>query len=490
LTIDKGLYPTVPNLYVSDASNGMVWRIDGSSKTSYQVAGASSTLCSNALDTVGDYCPANNATFSLVTGSGASLSYGVDNMFADNYSNLLLADANNNLIRELSSGTQFGIINGSKPVQTLEVHFDVGDTFSSSVTAATITTGTSNFTVGSFSAANCTSNSDSTSDCLLTLQANPTTLGLFTGTLQITSSLGKVSSFPLSGFYTNVISSTKTTVSLSAGGCSVSGNTGSGSATTLTAKVRGAINGTATGTVQFYVDGTQVGAGSLNSANTASTTYIFPASTTAHTYYATYVGDANFATSTSATGSVVSSAPSFTISPLSTQLNTVSAGATALYAFTVTPVAYTGSISFSCSGLPSGAQCIFYPNDPTLAASTISVTPCGGPYTEALSITTTQPQPVIYGFGSMGRGKWGALGMVPAVLLAFLLTLRRRKLPLKYSGVLMALVFLLAMASTVGCGKDFGGSAPGTPSGSSTVTITGVTGNGLTQTSTVTLTIK
>jgi hypothetical protein len=488
LSIDKGLYPAAPNVYVSDASNGMVWRVDGSTKTSYQVAGATSTsLCALAGDTIGDGCPANNASFSVVSGSGATLSYGTNGLFADNYSNLIVADGNNKLIREISSGTQFGTINGSKPVQTLEVHFDAGDTFSSSVTAATITAGATNFTVGSFSAANCTTNSDTTTDCLLTLQANPTTPGAFTGTLQIVSGAGKTSTFPLSGYYVNFVSPTKTFISFTAGGCSVT-STGSGSPTAITAKVKGQVNGVATGNVQFFVDGTQVGASALNSANLAVFSYTFPVGS--HTVYATYAGDPNFATSTSATSTIASTAPSFTMTIASAQQNTVLAGQTALYAMAVNSVAYSGSINFSCSGLPSGAACVFYPGDPALPTNTLGVTPCGGPYTEALSITTTQSQPVVYGIGAFGRGKWAVMGMLPAILMGMLILFRRRRSPLKYSGVLMALALLIAMSSTVGCGKDFGAAAPGTPSGTSTVTITGITGSGVTQIQTVTLTVK
>jgi sugar lactone lactonase YvrE len=650
LSLDKSVYPSAPNLYISDGSNGMVWRVDASTKGSYQVAGASSTLCTLALDTIGDGCNANNATFSLYSSTTV---YGIDGLFADSYSNLLVADARNNLIREISSGTQFGTINGSKPVQTLEVHFDAGDTFSSSVAAATITAGASNFTVGSFATANCTTNSDTTTDCLLTLQANPTTAGAFTGTLQIVSSLGRTSTFPLNGYYVNFVSPTKTFISFTAGGCAVT-TAGSGSPTIITAKVKGQVNGVATGNVQFFVDSVQVGTAALDATNKAVYSYTFPVGT--HSVYATYVGDPNFATSTSTpAASITSSVPTFAISSNSlpyasavTGLNVVaggsgytsaptvtisggggsgatatatfslagltlgsggsgytsapavtisggggsnalaiatvsggavtgivlassgygytsvptvtfatnaggsgatatasltgaitgfnvvggsgystaptvaitggsgtgaiatasivtlltcvvngvtmapcvSAGQTALYAFSVTPVAYTGLISFSCSGLPAGAACIFYPGDPSLANNTIAVTPCGGPYTESLSITTTQPQPVTYGVGAFGKGKWGVFGLLPAMLMGMLLMFRRRKSSLKYSGALMALAFLIAMASAVGCGKDFGGPAPGTPSGTSTITVTGVTANGLTQTQTVTLTVK
>ncbi|HEY0308754.1 MAG TPA: Ig-like domain repeat protein [Acidobacteriaceae bacterium] len=567
------------NLYISDALNGFVWRVDATTQNMYVVAGGGSgNICATG-DATGNGCPATQATFAS-TGStyATNASPGIAGIFADTASNLIAAETTSNLLRKISSGTQFGTINGSKPVQTLEVHFDVGDTFSSSVSAATLTTGASNFTVGSFSTANCTKYSDGTTDCLLTLQANPTTPGAFTGTLQIVSNAGKTSTFPLSGYFINFVAPTKTYISsFTAGGCTVTA-TGSASPTTITAQVKGQVNGVATGNVQFFVDGTQVGTGALNAANRASYTYTFPVGS--HSVYATYVGDANFSASTSAPSPISSTAPSFTIStnalpytgpvasvtvvsggsgytsapavtitggggssatatatvvngavtaiavsggsgyttvptvtitggggtgatatavilPLSlcvvngvVQSPCVNAGQAALYAFAITPVAYTGTINFSCSGLPSGAACVFYPGDPTLPSSTLAVTPCGGPYTESLSITTTQPQPVIYGIGAFGKGKWAVLGILPAMLLGMLLMFRRRNTPLKYSGVLTALAFMIAMASVVGCGKDFGDSAAGTPSGTYSVVVTGVTGSGVTQSQTVTLTVK
>jgi hypothetical protein len=355
--------------------------------------------------------------------------------------------------------------------------------------------------VGSFSTGNCIFNSDLTTDCLLSLTANPGTAGPFTGTLQITSALGKTSNFSLSGNFISVVSPTTTTVSLSAGGCAVTTATGNGNPTTITAKVTGQIRGTATGAVNFFVDGTQVGSSNLGAGNSASFAFTFPQGP--HTYFATYVGDANYSTSTSTTGNVTSGLPTFTMAPVcnvttspcptASQENksTVVSGGTALYAFALTPVSYNGTVSFFCSGLPSGAACVFYPGDPTLPSNTLAVTSCGGPYDVALSITTQQTQPVVYGIGAFGKGKWAVLGTLPAILLGMLLAFHRRKVPLKYRGVLTAIAFLIAMAGTVGCSAGYGPSAQGTPSGTySNIIVTGVTGNGLIQTQTITLTVQ
>lgn len=493
------------NLYVSDALNGYVWRVDATNKNAFVVAGGGTGNVCSAGDSSGNGCPALQAIF-VSSGStfATAANPGISGLFADAAGNLLTTETANvaspavGFVRKIASGTQFGTINNSHPVNTLDVHFDVGDTFSSSVAAATLTAGAANFTVGSFSAGNCTFNSDLTTDCLLSLTANPPTPGAFTGTLQITSALGKVGNFNLSGNFINVVSPTTTKVTLSAGGCSVTTATGSGSATTITAKVTGQIPGTATGPVNFFVDGTQVGSSNLGTANSASFAYTFPQGP--HTYFATYAGDANYSTSTSSTGNVTSGLPTFTMAPVCNVTTTpcptasqenkysVVSGGTALYAFSVTPVAYNGTVSFFCSGLPSGAACIFYPGDPTLPSNTLSVTSCGGPYDVALSITTLQMQPVVYGIGALGKGKWAVLGMLPAILLGMVLTFRRR---IKYRGALIAIAFLIAIAGTVGCNASYGASASGTPSGTyNNIIVTGVTGNGLIQTQTITLTVQ
>jgi hypothetical protein len=236
------------------------------------------------------------------------------------------------------------------------------------------------------------------------------------------------------------------------------------------------------GTVAIFVNGTQINSQTLPLTRTVSTNYVFIPSATPYSVYATYSGDAQDLPSTagSAGPPAVASTQqvaSFTSSPIilaaapgASSTITVAAGGTALYSFTAT--AFTaGTYQFFCNGLPAGAACVFFPPPPTSVPTSCAAGSI--PTTIALSVTTTQQQPVVYGFGAYSKNKWMLLGStLPALLLAMLVMFRRRRSPLKYSGVLMALAFLVAMAGTLGCGAGYGPSVPGTPAGSVTAPIT------------------
>ncbi len=159
------------NLYTTDASAGVIWRVDAGSNQMYVMAGGATTPCSTMPDKFGDGCPATQATFS---GAGigkfaSATSVGVAGVRVDPFGNLLVTDAIANLVRKISNGTQFGTINGSKPTQMLDVHFGVGDG-PATTNAYTLTAGATNFVLG---AQNCTVNSDNTMDCVLPVQATP-----------------------------------------------------------------------------------------------------------------------------------------------------------------------------------------------------------------------------------------------------------------------------------------------------------------------------
>ncbi len=89
---------------------------------------------------------------------------------------------------------------------------------------------------------------------------------------------------------------------------------------------------------------------------------------------ASYSGDGYFKTSTSAVAaSVTSTLPSFAPSVTSYQQSAVAAGQTGLYSFNVTQNVYSGTINFTCSGLPANSACSFSPASITAAGcSTVS----------------------------------------------------------------------------------------------------------------------
>ena len=184
------------NLYVSDTSSGVIWRVDAGSSQMYAIAGGAASVCSSATDAVGDGCPGPQTTF-----SNSGLKFATSNtpgpagVRVDLFGNLLVTDSIGNLVRKISNGTQFGTINGSEPTQMLEVHYGVNDGPAASNPYA-LTAGASNFVLGP---QNCTANSDNTMDCVLPVQATPSVPGLFSGTLVATSKNGLTGSFALGG---------------------------------------------------------------------------------------------------------------------------------------------------------------------------------------------------------------------------------------------------------------------------------------------------
>ena len=172
--------------------------------------------------------------------------------------------------------------------------------------------------------------------------------------------------------------------------------------------------------------------------------------------------------------------PSFTVSASPTSL-TITAGQSGTAMFTVTPEnGFASAVSFSCSGLPAESSCSFSPQ---------TVTPSGGkPATTMLTITTTAPKSAA--LPRAGRGPQSAYALLlPWLALALVGAARgkRTRRDLRLLGLLVLLGLVLALPS---CGSSGSGGNTGTPPGTSTVTVTaGVTG-GISQTATLTVTVK
>jgi hypothetical protein len=159
-----------------------------------------------------------------------------------------------------------------------------------------------------------------------------------------------------------------------------------GSPVTLTSVLQPAIFGAAaaTGTISVLEGSTIVASAAINGRVTSIT--VPSVSTGTHTYIGSYSGDTNYAqlyygsvTVTTAGGGGADFAISATPSS-----RTVTAGTGTSYAATVTPSGgFTGSVSFSVSGLPSGATGTFSPTSvagsgsSTLSVTTSSTTPAG-----------------------------------------------------------------------------------------------------------------
>ncbi len=481
---------TNSNVYLTDASSGVIWRVDGVGLSQYVVAGGAATTCSAATDKYGDGCPATQATFGSSSGTGnfatATLpGPGIYGVSVDKYSNLYAGDTETNLVREVSSGTQFGPVGAGEPTQTVDIHFAAGD--SPAASAYTLTAGSSNFSLGT---ANCTANSDGTVDCLLPITATPTALGLFTGTLQVTSTQGGVGTFPLSGTYVQS-PITRTAVTAVPSGTCTGTTISTSNAVTLTATLTA--NGPAApgGTVTFFSNGTAIGTPQnvVNLGSTATPVYGATLSYTfstvgAYTITATYSGDSYFKPSTgTAPSTITSTTPTFSTSLTNYQESAVTAGGTALYSFNVVQSVYTGTITFACSGLPAGASCLFSP-------SSITANGCSNTSTVALSINTQQGLPVSQSaLGLTGRGPWQALSVLVGLSLALLIGLRRRAIGgWRFGQMWMAAALLLAASGMVACGK--GSSTAASPSGTYTITVTATGSAGTTSSFPVSLKIQ
>jgi hypothetical protein len=471
------------NVYFTDASSGVVWRVDAAGLSQYVVAGGATTPCATNVDAYGDGCPALQAQFgSSGTGNYATTTLpgpGIFGVSVDAYSDLFVGDTETNLVREVASGTQFGVVGANQPTDTIDIHLAAGDTLNS----YTITTGANNFSIGT---ATCTthtgtSGTDSTTDCLVPITATPTVLGPFSGTLTVKSQTGGTATFPLSGIYQQS-PTTRLAVSVATTGCSGSTTIATNAPVTISAVLTANGPSAPTGTITFYANGTQIGTPQTVTNTGTVTNPVYGASvtntfTTAATYTITavYSGDTYFKTSTGkAASTVTSSAPGFTTQVVSYQQNTVTAGQTALYSFNITQNVYTGNITFACSGLPAYSSCVFSP-------PTITATGCSTVSTVALSILTQQQTTVQPGSFAAGSGRWQLLASLAGILLALAVGVRRRRI--RFAQLWMVLALLLATTGMVACGKATGTvlqpRTPASPAGQPypiTVTVTGSTG--------------
>ena len=465
------------DLYVSDGTNGIVWRIDSGTQAMYAAAGGAVTVCAGAIDAVGDGCPATQAIFSKLSGSGATLvPGGAGGLNVDLFGDLFITDTTTNVVRKAASGTYFGAVGANQPTQTVAVHFAAGDPPASN--PFSLTSGSANFSLGAFSCA--AANSDGTTDCIIAVTATPATLGAFSGTLTVKSSKGATSNFTLSGTYvTSPL--TRTTVSYNTGNACNPTTVATTTPVTLTATV--VSTGSPTGTLTFFANGTQIGTPQTVGANGTAT--LVNTFSTANTYVITakYSGDTNFNASTSGGTTITSSAPTFTTALLPTMQSTVIAGQTGLYSFTVAQNVYAGTISFACTGLPAYSSCVFSP-------ATLTAAGCTTTSTVALSILTQQATSVNpSALGISGNGRWTAFGILPGILLALFVGVRRRKSPLRFGQVWLALALLMTASGLMACGKS-GNITAATPSGTYTITVQATGSAGTITSFTVPLTVK
>jgi VCBS repeat-containing protein len=249
-----------------------------------------------------------------------------------------------------------------------------------------------------------------------------------------------------------------------------------------------------TGTVTFFDGGgsTQLGSPvTLSAKTTTFATTSLPLGINSITI--NYSGDATYAAENSSgfvqtVNAGTTAAQSFTLSAPSPATLSVVAGQNATpFTFTVSPQNNsTQTVTFSCSGLPVKASCMFQP-----ASVTLDGTHTSAPV--SATIVTTADTLVVPGRRLVPPADWThfqrvlVLGLLALSIVLF--HVRRRKIAwLVSTGVL-----LMVLTSITGCASGGSGSTTtfnGTPPGTSAVTVTGVAGSALATTpSSVTLTV-
>lgn len=279
-----------------------------------------------------------------------------------------------------------------------------------------------------------------------------------------------------------VVNPAVSTTSLTASATSA----GLGQQITLTATVTGS---SPTGSVTFTAGSTNLGKVTLTNGAAALATSFATAGS--YTVTAAYSGDANNAASTSSAVTIAVAAPGITQgTPPGPQ--TVQPGGTATYALAFSAQGgYTGTITLSCSGLPTGVSCSF--NPPSLKFSS------GGSQSSTLSISTTAPSASLALPGSR-PGEPVPAPLLFAGLTGLLFGLTRMR---RLSRRLRSLACLLLLAAcgffAAGCGGGGGSSSGGgggggstaTPAGTYNITVNAVDAtNNINQTFTVSLTVQ
>ena len=222
-------------------------------------------------------------------------------------------------------------------------------------------------------------------------------------------------------------------------------------------------SGSPTGNVVLRADGDVVALFPVGQ----SANVIFPA-VGLHNLQATYGGDSTFPQATSPTlvEDIRTSLPGdFTVN-VSPQSLTIRAGQTATFTITVNPVnGLNSSIMFACSGLPAASSCNFSP---------ASLTPGGSPVSTTLTITTTAPSSAapIAGLNPWTFAAW-PVAMVLGLFVAAIGSRGKKSRRWALAFGATALAFCLV---SCGGGNSTPPNNPGTPPGTSSITVTATSG--------------
>lgn len=249
----------------------------------------------------------------------------------------------------------------------------------------------------------------------------------------------------------------------------------------LQAIVTGDSAGAPTGVVTFTDATANNGAGATIGTVPLSSTGAVILSTNSlsagtHSITASYAGDTNFSGSTSIAYQV--SVISITLTPTPTSATVVAGQDTqpVTLSFATNSIFtnyYYSFVNFSCSGLPTGATCVFASTsvDPTYNSTTgvLSGLTKVAIYTTGPTLQNAAAKPPQKPWGGAATLALGGL---------FAIAFRRRRL----FACLMGLIMLVFFVGLGGCGSSGGGkyniSSPGTAAGTYAVTVTGTMNDG------------
>jgi len=195
-------------------------------------------------------------------------------------------------------------------------------------------------------------------------------------------------------------------------------------------------------------------------------------------------GEAHGLFATIANTTTAGATPTYNFSA-STSTMSAAAGSADTAIVAVDPVnGFTGSVTFSCSGLPAGASCSFFPASVSVAANAVA--------TSQLTINTTAASTMASRGNNPLHGK-STLVLSLASLLPITLLLARRRLTFRETVSMFLPLFMLSIAAglfMVGCSDSSSSAPPATPTGQSQIQVIATGPNSAVQSFAVTLTVK
>ncbi len=201
-----------------------------------------------------------------------------------------------------------------------------------------------------------------------------------------------------------------------------------------------------------------------------------------------YTGDSNFTGATSPAITVsVTAQPDFAVSAAPSPITVTSPGLSATTAVTVAGTnGFSGVTTFSCTGLPAKSACAFLPATVTGSGATM------------LTVTTTAASDVVPGERNTFNDWTATSGAIRALIFSaalFILAVQIRRRRWSFAGALFVVALLLGTAACGGGGGTPPPVIPGTPVGTTTVTVTATSpaagsNPALTHSTTFTLTVN